>query len=437
MKKLFMLFCIGVFSNATYGQFDFSSPSASSWTVVDLIYPGATAPSSARIEINSVTERLEFTNAADDNNDIRIYRAVNPMCDNWTAEFDFEVTSSSTGNVFYIPFVLTENNENAIGERLNGISSYTTTDNNAIGTYVRKDGVGQNMYIGPFCKLGTQNWASSDPGERVNLTFGDTYHVTLERLSLSQGKMTVEGDNDFYEVRCFDIDTAINDLTYLQVSNNPAGGWSKSITGWVDNIDVFNCIKKKSCCIDTEIMGLSDLCMPNSNISFYSVNSNADNYDWSVSNGATIVSGEGTNTIGVDFSSATGPITISVTIECNCVETTLSKTTNCPSSSSLIQNTNDENGTIENHQISLDNELIQGEIIEIYPNPSNGTFLLEGVDVLRDYYSITTVDGKTITAKQALRTNSIDLSDQKDGVYILIVNHGEEKSILKLMKSSH
>ena len=225
------------------------------------------------------------------------------------------------------------------------------------------------------------------------------------------------------------------DLKHLQVSNNPIGGWSRYINGWVDNIDIMNCINQNNCCIGSEIMGLSDLCLPDTNSAFYSVNDGADAYTWTVTGNATILSGQGTSTILVDFSNATNPVTISVTIECSCVETDLTKTITCPTS--MITNPNDNNVVPREHKLPTNyNSLPKGNI-DIYPNPSEGIYLLKGVELNKDVFTVTTITGQVVVEKQILNTNSIDISNQKDGVYLLIINEGTHQRVIKLVKTAN
>ncbi|MCJ8289281.1 MAG: T9SS type A sorting domain-containing protein [Crocinitomicaceae bacterium] len=444
MKFFLTLFSIGIISCSSFAQFDFSSDAG--WTIVDLEYPGP-GPSIAvqslieRINIDNGT--LNFINAPDAPNDIRCHRRVVPLCNNWVSEFDFlagNTNPSPDHEIAYMPFVLTENDDHpiAITERVNWALSTTYTNNNAIGAYV--NGTYDNatssysFYIAGFSKAGNQTWTNAPNSERIAITQGLAYHVTLERLDLAHGKITVENGSGFYETRCFDIDPDIIDLEYLQVSNNPVGGWSRHVTGWVDNIDIMNCITRDNCCIGSEIMGVSELCLPSTCSSYFAVNSGASNYVWTVTGGATIASGDGTNMIQVNFSAATSPVTISVTIDCGCTQTVLSKTIVCPSNM-MIDQTNSGGDIIDENKNSMDKMLFQNGELEIYPNPSEGVFLLGGVDLNKDSYTVIDPSGQVIQESRILTSNSIDISNQEDGVYFLIISNGDNQRVIKLLKT--
>lgn len=437
--------CVGAIAFASFGQYDFSS--ATGWSRVDVEYPGpgplppVNSPTN-RIDINN--GKLNFIAAPDGPNDIRYYREVLPMCDNWVAEFDFEATNGNPASheqLAYFPFVLTEEKTNpaAITNKVNWVNTTTYTDNNAIGAFVSgtydANSGNYSLWISAFTKLGTttsSTWLNPSNSDRIDIDLGVEYHVTVERLDLSHGKITVENSSGFFESYCFDIDPAITGLKHVQASNNPVGGAHRQITGWVDNIDIMNCITRENCCSSAEIMGLSQICLPSTSSAFYAVNNGANNYTWSVTGGATIVSGAGTNMIQVDFTGATGPVTVSATIDCGCTQTVLSKAISC-SSSMMLDETSSTTNAMSN-QKSLLNVLSQDGDVEVYPNPSEGVFSLEGVDA--DAYSVINTAGEVIQESQTLNSNSIDLTNEKDGTYLLIITNGKDRRVIKLMKSS-
>ncbi|HQX29993.1 MAG: aryl-sulfate sulfotransferase [Flavobacteriales bacterium] len=73
---------------------------------------------------------------------------------------------------------------------------------------------------------------------------------------------------------------------------------------------------------------------------------------------------------------------------------------------------------------------IGSEILEVYPNPSNGAFLLSGVDASQ-VASIAVVDGIGRSVRSVRNTLLVDLSDQAEGIYHMQVTLGSGQRIME------
>lgn len=126
--------------------------------------------------------------------------------------------------------------------------------------------------------------------------------------------------------------------------------------------------------------------VPCASAQYYSIDpvSGADAYNWSVPTGATILSGQGTNTILVSFFnfSGSGDICVDAVNSCGvsicCLDNCLTVTcTEAPIP--LVE------AYTEGYDFSIDGkEIVQGkselfENLSVYPNPNNGQFRIEGM----------------------------------------------------------
>ncbi|MBK7297599.1 MAG: T9SS type A sorting domain-containing protein [Flavobacteriales bacterium] len=66
----------------------------------------------------------------------------------------------------------------------------------------------------------------------------------------------------------------------------------------------------------------------------------------------------------------------------------------------------------------------------MYPNPSNGAFLLSGVDASQ-VASIAVVDGIGRSVRSVRNTLLVDLSDQAEGIYHMQVTLGSGQRIME------
>ncbi len=327
MKKVLLLTCTILLAFSAQSQCDFSYDYANQtgWTLVDLTNNG-TFTGTARVNISNGT--FNFNNAPDGNNDIRGFTDLGTsLCESWIAEFDLIITGTGTTRnrvIGHIPLSLTANNLSPFFN-VNGAA----TDNDAIGVQIA-DGQGagtSDMNIRPYYKDGTAFTVLTDCSELIALNVN--YHVTLERINNTNGRITVENtDNSTIILECcFTIPETVENLRFLQHSNNPQGFAPRVMTGSIDNTCIRNCERLDDCCLDEEIAGPTAFCVGDEGAPVFSVtNSASATYTWSVSGGATFT-GQGTNQIAItNMSTLTGPITVQVDIECGCNTITLTKT---------------------------------------------------------------------------------------------------------------
>ena len=149
----------------------------------------------------------------------------------------------------------------------------------------------------------------------------------------------------------------------------------------------------------------------------YSVNAGFT-YTWNITNG-TIISGQSTNSVEVDWS-ATGQGTLQViATDQGCLETVLKTVT-------LVDPT------------GIQNDLLNG--IELYPNPTNGTLTLKAANItttasLKLYDSI----GKKILQQNAKPDELqqgiiIDLNDMNEGIFFLSIKTESGTRVMKVVK---
>ena len=159
--------------------------------------------------------------------------------------------------------------------------------------------------------------------------------------------------------------------------------------------------------------------------------SGATTYNWTVANGATIITGAGTNTIEVDFSAVP---------EANTTTTLTVSTTNACGNSSVVKNvtlTLSCDGKIAN-DVELSN------VSGIYPNPSTTNFNLDVTSLSDANVSIsvfnlygTLVSTKNVKLSQGANTISEDISSLQNGIYFVRLYNSANNEILvkKLVKN--
>ena len=132
----------------------------------------------------------------------------------------------------------------------------------------------------------------------------------------------------------------------------------------------------------------------------YSVTNTASSYTWSVPTGASIINGQGTNQITVNFGSSSGNISVTETDGANCKVGPVNfyVTVAIPTGfSDLLDNYN----------------------IVVFPNPTNGTLRIQGKNAL-NLISLTNYIGEIIFTKQVSGVSyDLDLSGLTEGVYFL------------------
>lgn len=257
---IFILAC--AFSLVGYSQtcdYSYSYSNSSGWTRVDLVPTTGLPSSTARIDISSGV--LNFNNAPDGNNDIRMYRSLgSSLCDNWVTEFDFKATAAGVvGNnrtIGHALLAFTANNQNPDRD-----FTGTQTNNDAI-VVVIEDGnlVGStDMYIKVRLKDGT---LASSQCTSPFISLGVNYHVVIERIEGNNGRITLtntDTDTEVYNC-CFTIPSTITNLSFVQHSNTPVGILARTMTGIIDNTCIKDCYRSDDCCLAKEISGPSVGC---------------------------------------------------------------------------------------------------------------------------------------------------------------------------------
>lgn len=150
-------------------------------------------------------------------------------------------------------------------------------------------------------------------------------------------------------------------------------------------------------------------------------------YTWTVSAGATIVSGHGTNTVVVNYGALTGSQTIRVqaTNACGVSSTvrslTLSRGT-CPSARKI-------NSIIENSiVVDAENQIV------VYPNPVNSLLSMETTNnTIIDKIIVVDLLGKVILEDRPTN-NQINVERFASGTYIIHAFSGNEKFTNKFVK---
>ena len=80
--------------------------------------------------------------------------------------------------------------------------------------------------------------------------------------------------------------------------------------------------------------------------------------------------------------------------------------------------------------LGLNDISASNEIIAVYPNPTNGIINISGVDKV-DAIKVFSISGQLV--KETVNTNIIDLSSERDGLYLIEIQHEGKTSVNKLI----
>ncbi len=161
---------------------------------------------------------------------------------------------------------------------------------------------------------------------------------------------------------------------------------------------------------------------------------NATSYTWAATNGAVILSGQGTTSIVVDFSGVTIGVTtsvVSVFATSNCGVNTATKLLSLTGPANLV------NPVVTETKISETNELAYSNI-SVYPNPASSEFNIDidaskVSDVQMSIYSLNGVmimNPKTIKLEEGRNTINENVSNLSNGIYIVRLTDSSNKEVM-------
>jgi hypothetical protein len=166
----------------------------------------------------------------------------------------------------------------------------------------------------------------------------------------------------------------------------------------------------------------------------YSISSvaGATYYSWSITGGATIISGQGTTNIKVDFNTAaSNSAVLSVTADNSCGSSS-------PATYTVAVNLSCKVAADEPIEAAINNDPLA-----VYPNPTNGRFTVSCNSERSTNYLLRVINisgqvmySKSLAAASGINTLDIDLSGVAKGVYFvtLVSDEGNSQSIKLVME---
>ena len=191
----------------------------------------------------------------------------------------------------------------------------------------------------------------------------------------------------------------------IQVTpNNECGNGTSSIKSiTVTPIGTAPCVAPTS----STISGPSNVSPNQSNVIYTVSNNSGSTYNWTVPSGATIVNGQGTNTIIVSFGTTGGSVTVQ---ESNAFGTgaAVSKTT-----------------TIISTGISMSLEFN----LSVFPNPTNQYSILSATNINQATVQVSIIDmhGRVVLDDKWITSNELSIGGElQTGIYIIQLKIGDE-----------
>ena len=165
--------------------------------------------------------------------------------------------------------------------------------------------------------------------------------------------------------------------------------------------------------IDT-MYGPTKTIAPNTTYNYSVTQKSGESYSWLVSNGS-IVSGQGTNAVGIQWAGdGLGSVSVIATNANKCIDTAVLQT--------LV-------GGVAVKEFGKSSQF------QIYPNPTNGQFILEGENLNNASVVVMDMLGKVVDKRVSIQGNQADFStsDWAKGIYTVVITQGDAKATKKLV----
>ena len=165
--------------------------------------------------------------------------------------------------------------------------------------------------------------------------------------------------------------------------------------------------------IDT-MYGPTKTIAPNTTYNYSVTQKSGESYSWLVSNGS-IVSGQGTNAVGIQWAGdGLGSVSVIATNANKCIDTAVLQT--------LV-------GGVAVKEFGKSSQF------QIYPNPTNGQFILVGENLNNASVVVMDMLGKVVDKRVSIQGNQADFStsDWAKGIYTVVITQGDAKATMKVV----
>ncbi|NEN22713.1 T9SS type A sorting domain-containing protein [Cryomorpha ignava] len=291
-----------------------------SWTSVEGGFETPSNHNEPRGSMWLVPDGIHWDRVIDGGFDTRYFRPLQRiLCESWSASFDIELIDASTWNV------------GAMGHSIFALTagtqppSYFYTDQ--FQNYLASDQDGIMVQLSGTQNINSFSVTINDDGDLTNSCIIDipwdhgqapeTYHITLERIGGTNGKLTVRyGTTE--ESCCFTIPPAVNGLSHLQHANTPTGGYRRNFTGTLTRTCIIDCYQEVGCCGSQEISGPSTVCANPINATYTLDGWPAEaEIEWSVQGSISGLQYLG-NSIFIEYATGATQLIITARVTCNC-----------------------------------------------------------------------------------------------------------------------
>ncbi|MBC7534762.1 MAG: SGNH/GDSL hydrolase family protein [Ferruginibacter sp.] len=175
------------------------------------------------------------------------------------------------------------------------------------------------------------------------------------------------------------------------------------------------------------------------NYSIATLPANATSVTWTVPSGATIVDGQGTNSITVNYSQAAFQSVISAVGTNNCGNGSTPRTLAINLPACALPRTGNITAKNGNSAIQFNGVLTSGLDLKIFPNPTYNEFKLvaSGSDIITPLFlRISDINGRIIEIKTVITTGQTMVfgRNYRKGIYICELIQADKRKIIKLVK---
>ena len=298
-----LLLAMLMLAQHTFAQCSFSNgyTGPGGWTTNGSCYPGCYSIGPSSFNFNATPCGGGYNYAT-----MPTPCTINNSC--WCADIDFVYTGRTTTGVAHTLLSFTSNTLNS----WNVGPTFAVSNNNDIEAYLLcpANGGPNTDAIYGRSKLGT-TWNTASTG--IPVTAGNTYYIRLQRLSPTQGLISVFSNaartiQVAGSPQCFPINAGVTGLGILQHGAIPQGSSARQLTGTLSNLAVNDVVPG--------IFGVPSLnCGRTTTLNLW-VNPvcGASNYNWTGPGGFSVTNGQGTPNITATAAwPGTGTVTCTIT----------------------------------------------------------------------------------------------------------------------------
>jgi hypothetical protein len=189
---------------------------------------------SAKIGVNTSTEKLDFNMVRDGSNDTSVYDLTTVSNDKWVLRFkiNFSAISGGSGNGNDIWIGLSDQNQSSGST---SSQDFIGIDMNMDGTNVMRSATTNDAVFPLGAGSSTVNWTP---------TLSTDYYVQIRRTSSTNATIDIFSDSSYsnkeFTTLSYSVSSSTQSLQYIKIANRVDSGGGRTVTGTIDDVEFYN-----------------------------------------------------------------------------------------------------------------------------------------------------------------------------------------------------